>query len=358
MPVMTHGRLVAAAATVVLALLASARSSGQAGQTSVGTIDEHPAIDYVARPSSDRVAELNHALAAGQQSLSREPRMGYLLSVLEALGVPLESQVLVFSKTGVQRDVTGPANPRALYFNDRVVVGYIAGAPMLEIAAQDAQQGIQFYTVDQNAQTNATFSRRTECLSCHISLSTLEVPGVIARSNMVGRDGGVMPRLGSVTVNHQTPHTDRWGGWFVTADATAPAYIQLGNLGNTTVAIHPTSGPALFSNQVFTEWMDQPSQTRRYPSELSDITSLMMFDHQMHAMNLLTRLNWEARVAAAAGPVDVRAAAMRSRVDELADYLLFVGEAPLALTVTPRPGLAESLAARTPHDRKGRSLGQ
>ena len=46
------------------------------------------------------------------------------------------------------------------------------------------------------------------------------------------------------------------------------------------------------------------------------------------------------------------------RVEELADYLLFVGEAPLALTVTPRPGLAEYLAARTPHDRKGRSLGQ
>ena len=123
------------------------------------------------------MAVLNRALTAGQQSLSRDPRMGYLLSVLEALGVPLESQILVFSKTGVQRDVTGPANPRALYFNDRVVVGYIAGAPLLEIAAHDAQQGIQFYTVDQNAPAGATFSRRTECLSCHISLSTLEVPG-------------------------------------------------------------------------------------------------------------------------------------------------------------------------------------
>jgi hypothetical protein len=91
---------------------------------------------------------------------------------------------------------------------------------------------------------------------------------------------------------------------------------------------------------------------------LSDITSLMMFDHQSHAMNLLTRLNWEARILAAAGPLETRSDAIRSRVDELADYLLFVGEAPLALTVTPRPGLAEYLAARTPHDRKGRSLGQ
>ena len=358
MTAVRHGRLAAAAATLALALVASARSSGQAGPAFAGTIDEHPAIDYVARRSSDRVAVLNRALAEGRPPLARDPRLGFLPSVLQALEVPLESQILVFSKTGVQRDLTGPANPRALYFSDQVVVGYIAGAPLLEIAAQDAQQGIQFYTVDQNAPGNVAFTRRTECLTCHISLSTLEVPGLIDRSNMVRSDGGVIPRLGSVTVNHLTPHTERWGGWFVTADATAPAYIQLGNLGNTTVAVHPTSGPALFSNLVFTEWLDQPPQTRRYPSELSDITALMMFDHQMHAMNLLTRLNWEARVAAAAGPLDPQAAAMRSRVDELADYLLFVGEAPLALTVSPRPGLAEYLAARTPHDRKGRSLGQ
>ena len=353
-----HGRLAAAAVTLALAMVSGARSSGQAGRPFLGTIDEHPAIDYVARPSSDRVAEVNRALTAGQRTLSREPRMGYLLSVLDALGVPLESQVLVFSKTGVQRDVTGPANPRALYFNDRVVVGYIAGAPLLEIAAHDAQQGIQFYTVDQAEPANATFMRRTECLSCHISVSTLEVPGVIARSNMVGRDGGVMPRLGSFTVNHRTPHTERWGGWFVTADTTAPAYIQLGNLGNTTVAMHPTSGPALFSNHAFVEWQAMPPEQRRYPSDLSDIASLMMFDHQMHAMNLLTRLNWEARVIAAAGPLDVQTPEVRARVEELADYLLFVGEAPLALTVTPRPGLAEQLMTRLPRDRKGQSLGQ
>jgi hypothetical protein len=210
-----HGRLAAAAVTLALTIAASARSAGQAGPTFVGTIDEHPAIDYAARRSSDRVALLNRALAAGEQSLSRDPRMGYLLSVLGALNVPLESQILVFSKTGVQRDTTGPANPRALYFNDQVVVGYIAGAPLLEIAAHDAQQGIQFYTVDQTVPAGAAFSRRTECLSCHISLSTLEVPGVIARSNFVARDGGVIPRLGSFVVNHRTPHTDRWGGWFV-----------------------------------------------------------------------------------------------------------------------------------------------
>jgi len=341
-----------------LAVVTAARSAGQGEPAFTGTIDEHPAIDYVARPSTDRVASLNRELMAGQRALVRDDRMGYLRSVLDALDVPVESQILVFSKTGVQRDRTGPSNPRALYFNDRVIVGYIAGASLLEIAAQDAQQGIQFYTVDQSQPAKATFARKTECLSCHISVSTLEVPGVIARSNMVARDGRPMPRLGSFTVNHTTPHTQRWGGWFVTAEATAPAYIQLGNLGNTTVEVHPTSGPALFLNHVFTEWMAVPPEQRNYPSPLSDVASLMMFDHQMHAMNLLTRLHWEARVMATGASHAGGGPALQARVDELADYLLFVGEAPLALAVTPREGLAERIASAVPRDRQGRSFAQ
>jgi len=66
---------------------------------------------------------------------------------------------------------------------------------------------------------------------------------------------------------------------------------------------------------------------------------LLVFDHQMHAINLLTRLNWESRVASGTlGPL----------VSELADYLLFVNEAPLSVPLTPRAGFAEHLAAKTP----------
>jgi hypothetical protein len=68
----------------------------------------------------------------------------------------------------------------------------------------------------------------------------------------------------------------------------------------------------------------------------------------VHAANLLTRLNWEAR----AGTSD--------RVDEaateLADYLLFVDEAPIAGRVEGSSGFAEEFAAAGPRDAKGRSL--
>jgi hypothetical protein len=175
---------------------------------------------------------------------------------------------------------------------------------------------------------------------------------------MVGADGRVMPQLGSFVVDHRTPHTERWGGWFVTGQATAPPYGPLGHLGNLTVTPHPTSGPAILSNHVLIEWLNRPQGEDRYLGSDSDLAALMTFDHQMPGLNLLTRLNWEARIVAAAGRRAEADAGVRARVHELVDYLLFVGEAPLAFEVTPRPGFAEALARRAPKDRRGRSLAE
>jgi len=352
--------LMASAATLALAVAGSIGLAGRAQPLSqfVGTLDEHPAIQYETRPTTDVVARLNAALAAGRQTLERDARTGYLLPVLNALNVPAESQILVFSKTGLQREHTGPRNPRALYFNESVVVGYIPGAPDLELAAHDPQQGVVFYTLEQGTGAAPRFSRRAHCLTCHVSAVTMEVPGFIVRSNMVGADGNPMPALGSHTVNHQTPHTQRWGGWFVTGHASMPPYGPLGHLGNTTVTPHPTSGPAIFSNHVLIEWLNRPAATDKYLASDSDLAALMTFDHQMHALNLLTRLNWEARVADASGGALATDTRLAARVGELVDYLLFVNEAPLAFEVEPRPGFAEALAARAPKDRRGRSLAQ
>src|SRR5207237_5008229 len=139
------------------------------------------------------------------RSVARDAECGYLRPLLDALGVPFQSQLLVFSKTGVQRARTGPHTPRALFFDQSVVVGYVPGAPVIEIAAHDPQQGVVFYTLDQHA-SRPSFARATMCLTCHISATTLGVPGLIARSNAVGEDGNVLPQFGSNDITHQTPH--------------------------------------------------------------------------------------------------------------------------------------------------------
>src|SRR5262245_32119014 len=172
---MRRGRFAGLALTgvvVTAAIVESALVSGRQQAPWVGVLEEHPAIQYATRPPTDRVAKLNQSLArglsrrsaegaatdlsrrsaegaAGERSFHRDERTGHLMSVLDALGVPVESQLLVFSKTGVQRAYTSPHNPRALFFNESVVVGYVPGAPLIEIASLDPQQAVIFYTVDQ-----------------------------------------------------------------------------------------------------------------------------------------------------------------------------------------------------------------
>jgi hypothetical protein len=267
--------------------------------------------------------------------------------------------VLVFSKSGIQRAFTSPENPRALYYNPSVVVGYIPGAPVLEIAAQDPQQGTVFYTLDQGAASEPRFVRGSTCLTCHVSASTLDVPGPIARSNRVSEDGSLLPRAGpQVTVNHRTPHTQRWGGWFVTTSLSTPPYQQLGHLGNLTIAAYPgDDGPAIVTTRALVRWLDSAPETRGYLSSASDLAALLVFDHQMHAMNLLTRTAWEVRVAAADRIPTLAAVIERSAV-ALVDYFLFVGEAPLTAGVRGSTDFASVFERDGPRDRQGRSLKQ
>jgi len=326
--------------------------SGQKPESWAGVLDEHPAIQYAVRPTTDRVAKLKRTLAESGRGIPRDPRSGYLVGVLDALGVPKASQLLVFSKTGVQSAFTGPRNPRAIYFDQSVAIGYVPGAPLIEIAAHDPQQGVVFYTLDQTAAA-PVLTRQRSCLTCHVSATTLEVPGMIARSNTIAGDGSIVPQTASQNVTHQTPHPDRWGGWFVTSEDAAPPYAQMAHRGNITF-----SGRGNTSNEIFVDWLNSSPETLGYVSSSSDIVSLLLFDHQMHAINLLTRLNWEARVARTDAESGALSGTVRRLANELADYLLFADEAPPLAPLTPPPALAASLEARTPADRRGRSFGQ
>jgi hypothetical protein len=86
----------------------------------------------------------------------------------------------------------------------------------------------------------------------------------------------------------------------------------------------------------------------------------MVFEHQMHLMNLFTRLGWQARQAQ--HPVGqsklVGQSYLRKTTDALVDYILFVNEAPLANAIHGTSGFAEKFSAEGPHDNHGRSLRQ
>ena len=301
------GAAIAAAIALSAAVVVSAATTAarQAKASYPGTSDDHPAILYASTAPTDPVQRLADDVASGKRTLTKDGPTGYLEPVLQALNISMASQVRVLSKTGIQKDYTSPANPRQFFFNESTYVGYIPGAPLLELASHDAQQGMQFYIINQGAAT-PTITRATMCISCHLSANTLDVPGVIDRSNHIDDKGNPIPQLGFEIVNHTTPHNQRWGGW------------------------SSTDG---------------------------EIAELMTFNHQSHAINLMILLNWNWRMRAGDGETTL-GPELTARIKEFADYLTFVDEAPLPAPVVARPGFTEQQVARFPRDSKGRSLAE
>src|SRR5947209_1803705 len=129
---------------------------------------DRPPINYHTAASTDAVAALFQKVRSGQATVECDEDSGYLASLLKNLHIPLSSQVLVFSKTSLQRSRISPKTPRAIYFNDEVAVGYCLRGQVLEIAASDPDLGMVFYTADQESGKSPILTRQTEnCLICH-----------------------------------------------------------------------------------------------------------------------------------------------------------------------------------------------
>lgn len=318
----------------------------------MGVLDEHPAIAYATAPTADVIATLNRKLEDGAASLAFEPGSGYLRSVLEALDIPIASQMLVLSRTGVQRMVTSPANPRALFYNEQAAVGFIRRSPFLELVAHDPEQGAVFYTLDQRATDRPAFSRQGGCVTCHVASATLEVPGFMTRSLAAGADGTLKLRLGSHDlIDHRTPFERRWGGWFVTG-----THGRSTHLGNTVVDVGDARRSLVPAGPLQAVSLDGAVELSGYPAATSDVVALAVFDHQTRALNLLTRLGWEARVAAHEGRAPLETPVVVSTLTDLVDYLLFVDEAPMPGGLAGSSGFAAWFSSRGPKDAAGRTL--
>ena len=174
----------------------------------------------------DPVAALSRRIEQGAAQLPFDRTYGYLPALLEALHVPVESQMAVFSKTSIQSLRIEPSNPRVLYFSDSVVVGWVRGG-FIELAAQDPVGGIRFYTLQQRAPENGKEeapTHRDVCLNCHKS-------GNMLMRSVTSAPYGIPSD--EIDIDSRTPFEQLWGGWYVT-----------GNLG----AAHHFRGNTVFAN--------------------------------------------------------------------------------------------------------------
>jgi hypothetical protein len=315
---------------------------------------DDPAIRYSTASLNNVVVDVNRKLQDGALQLAFEGRSGFLRSALEALQIPVDSQVLVFSRTSLQGKLISEQNPRALFFNDRVALGWVRGGDVIEVAAHDEAAGVVFYTLEQRADTAAgppQFKRAFECLGCHVTGNTLGVPGLLMFSTTrpdPGQFSG-LPR----PIDHSDPISRRFGGWFVTGSAGA---VQ--HMGNEAAAVDGRASREL-------ESVSNLFDADGYRALSSDIVAHLVLTHQAGMTNLLTRAGWEARAAdpwlhppfmPAPGQEARIAAVMSGVATELVDYLLFIDEAKLTDPVRGGAPFAKRFASSGPRDRKGRSL--
>jgi hypothetical protein len=340
-----------AIARLVIAFVAWGTAAAVSAQFDESPFDpEHPAIAYFTRPTTDVVDALHTRVQSGLVNLPYNENTGYLKPILDALNVSVDSQMVVFSRTSLQQSIIRPRNPRVIYFNDSVVVAWVRGG-FIEIAAHDPAQGAVFYRVLRSMVGPPAMFRDNSCLACHNSFATLGVPGFLAKSIPSTLDGSALPWLGNYLTDHRSPIHERWAGWFVTGKTGSSRH-----LGNAPVIDRNIDDVTVEDANLNLGDLRSRFDTDSYLSPHSDVVALLVFDHQLRMMNLLTRIGWEARRLAHEGRSDAAiVSSLRGLAVETVDYMLFVDEAPLT-GVTGSSRFAETFRARGPRDSKGRSL--
>ena len=326
---------------------------------------ERPPIAYSASTPDNPVEQLQRRLEAGEATLERDGRSGYLKSVLDALRVPVSSQTLVFSKTSLQQQRIRPGNPRALYFNDDVYIGYVRSGDVVEVSVADPKLGAVFYTLDQSPAERPRFVRHTDdCLICHGGSQTRGVPGHVIRSVYPDAAGQPLFSAGSYRVDHTTPLEQRWGGWYVTG-----RHGDTPHLGNVSYRSRPAGDTPDDTSGLNVEDVSKRFGAEGYLAPHSDLVALTVLAHQAHGHNVLTRASFDARAALH------REAALNRELGEpeghrwpstdtvldaaatsLVECFLMCDEAKLRAPIAGTSDFAAEFSASGPKDARGRSL--
>lgn len=300
---------------------------------------ELPPVRYSASTPHDAIARLQQRISSGELAFEGSDQ-GVLRTLLDALGVPIESQLLVFSKTSLQRGRIRPERPRALYFSESMYVGWVPGG-LIELTAIDPQLGPVFYSfaISRAAEgSGPVIQRDPDCLRCHGGTFVRDIPGVFARSVFPDANGEPLLRHGTLVVEDETPFAQRWGGWYVTGyhgtethRGNARGSEQGDQLVFEAEPVRPDELSAYF-------------ETADYLRPTSDVVALLVFEHQLTIQNTLTRAGMMCRkmIAYQHGlqkafkePVtnepafDSVKSVFSSAVQDVVDRLLFRNAAPL-----------------------------
>lgn len=310
----------------------------------------HPAPAVV----TDPVASLTRDVASGAVKLAYSRENGYLSSVLQVLKIDPSSQTLVFSKTSLQSRYITRKNPRAIYFNDHTYVGYIPGAPLIEIMSVHPTEGARFYSLP-NLQTEPNKPvptpkiqpETTQCTRCHGG-GMGRVAALFTQSVFASPNG--YPRIESAVYdnNPDLPLNMRWGGWYVSG-----THGNLRHLGNEPAEGTDTQFSVNTSKGANVTDLRRYFDVRKHLSPASDIAALMVLERQMDVQNELSLASNAFRRMDPSDQADVQETA-----DRLVRSLLASDEVKLTAPIVGTTDFAKRYGDSAPKDPLGRSLSQ
>ena len=326
---------------------------------------EEAPILYSSAEEHNPVASLAEALAQGTLEFSHDPQTGYLKSLLDALNIPEESQLLVFSKTSFQNQRITPETPRAIYFNDDSYIGTAQRGDVIEVSTTDPQLGTVFYTLSQRKSDPVEFIRQTNnCLQCHASTLTRGIPGHVVRSVYPDENGYPILKAGTQLSDQTSPFAERWGGWYVTG-----THGDARHMGNGIARELDRDAELDTADGANRLAVGARVDTSNYLTAHSDIVAHMVLLHQTKMHNLFTQANFETRLALKDQAVmdeilerdpNLRTESTQRRIanvgNKLVDYMLFVGETKLTSPVSGTSDYASVFEAMGPSDTAGHNL--
>ena len=331
------------------------------GPSTYGEDFDRAPINYSSAKPDNLVTQLQSRIDRGEVKLNFSDDFGYLPSVLKEFKVPVSSQMLVFSKTSLQRDRISPRTPRALYFNDNVYVGFCRLGEVMEVSVADTKLGTVFYTLHQEPAAKPQFQRHTEnCLACHASRHQ-GIPAHMVRSVFPDRDGNPILSGGSYRIDQTSPLKNRWGGWYVTG-----THSNQKHMGNMILPRRTVPDNVVNENGLNVTDLKGRIDTGMYLSPHSDIVALMVLEHQTEMHNRITAANYQTQYAHRDADIineldnaprgrltESTSRRVDSAAEQLVEYLLFSDEAQLEGPIKGTSNFASEFSQRGPRDRRG-----
>ena len=281
---------------------------------------DRPPHEYHTRQPRDRFTRLKADLESGRLALDRSSEKAFVISLLGALEIPVTSQMLVFSTTSLQLRLITPSNPRALFFNEEIYIGWVPGG-RIEVLGLDPELGAIFYIFDPPREGAPVRVERSErCMNCHAGDDTGRVPGIVVKSVVPGPSGGSLNAFRLGETGHGIPFDQRFGGWYVTGQN------KISPWGN---VVGRFSGGQLLKTTITPGTL---FDFARYPVGTSDILPQLLHEHQAGFVNRVVEAGYRARTYLhydGARLTPAHAALLDEQARLLTRYLLFADEAPL-----------------------------